>query len=103
MLYKNESDDPAKWLDEPASRAGGAIAVLISVPFLAVGVPVLAVNIYYFNDHRKHARKRDEYQKAYDRYRKRRQDAGLEEVHLMVVPTFDVASAGSGVKLLVEF
>lgn len=81
----------------------GAVLLTIGLPMLAAGGPLFAANLYNLIHRKEHAQKRDEYQKAYERCRKRRQNAGLEGVRLTIVPTFDVASAGRGVKLLVEF
>ncbi len=76
---------------------------VISVPLLAVGLPILGYNIYYLNDHRAHARQRDEYLKAENAYNRRRAAENPNAVNISIVPTIDYAHAGGGMNLMVTF
>ncbi|SHK69299.1 hypothetical protein [Fibrobacter sp. UWEL] len=79
------------------------MCTIISVPLLAVGLPILGYNIYYLNDHRAHARQRDEYLKAENAYNRRRAAGNPNAVNISIVPTIDYAHAGGGMNLMVTF
>lgn len=74
-----------------------------SVPLLLVGGPLLGYNIHYLNEHRAHARQRDEYLKAENAYKRRRAAGNPNAVNISIVPTINFAHAGGGMNLMVSF
>lgn len=79
------------------------VLLTASVPLLLVGGPLLGYNIYYLNEHRAHARQRDEYLKAENAYKRRRAAGNPDAVSISIVPTIDFAHAGGGMNLMVAF
>lgn len=80
-----------------------SMSMVISVPLLAVGLPILGYNIYYLNEHREHDRKLDEYLKAENAYKRRRAAGNPNAVNISIVPTINFAHVGGGMNLMVAF
>jgi len=81
----------------------GGFMLIFSVPCYLVGVPVLTVNIYYYNVHKNHAIKRDKYRESLKRYKQRKESEDSDAVRLMIVPSVNFANASGGLNLLVAF
>ena len=90
-----------KSLNSIAGRAGGALTMIASAPFLLIGVPVLSYNIYKYNERRGHANKRDEYQQSLDSYNQRRGTSG--SIKMSLFPSLDFINGGGGLNLLTQF
>jgi len=89
--------------DEISTKIAGAVLFAASIPFLVVGIPVLTANIYYYNVHKNHAIKRDQYRESLKRYKQRRESEDSDAVRLMIVPSVNFTNASGGVNLLVAF
>lgn len=81
----------------------GAHMMVYSAPVILIGLPVLGFNIYFYNVHKNHAMKSDEYQKSLESYRKRHSVAKAGVARLMLLPTVNVANAGAGLMLTGSF
>ena len=81
----------------------GGFMLIFSVPCYLVGIPVLTANIYYYNVHKNHAIKRDQYRESLKRYKQRRESEDSDAVRLMIVPSVNFTNASGGVNLLVAF
>lgn len=79
-----------------------ALATIIGVPLIASGGSVLIYNIYAVGRDLGHKRKRKEFERAYELYKNRRKDSGLA-TNFFLTPTFNVATLGPGMNLLVTF
>ena len=86
--------------DEIATKIAGGVLLGISIPFLAIGVPLLAYNIYQYNVRKNHANKRDEYIRAYKRYESKKKK---ESVQWMMFPVVDFANANASLNAVVTF
>ena len=89
-----------KSLNSIAGRAGGALTMIASAPFLLIGIPVLSYNIYKYNERRGHANKRDEYQRSLDDYKLRQGTSS--SVKMTILPSLDFINGG-GLNLLTQF
>ena len=90
-----------KSLNSIAGRAGGALTMIASAPFLLIGIPVLSYNIYKYNERRGHANKRDEYQRSLDDYKLRQGTSS--SVKMTILPSLDFTNGGGGLNLLTQF
>lgn len=90
-----------KSLNSIAGRAGGALTMIASAPFLLIGIPVLSYNIYKYSERKGHANKRDEYQRSLDSYNQRRGTSG--SVKMSLFPSIDFFNDGGGLNLLMQF
>ena len=90
-------------MQSPDDRIEGKLLILISIPVLLIGMPVMVVNIGDYKVHKKHAMKRDKYQEALDRYKVRMQEEGWKSVQFMVVPTLNLAKASFGANAVLQF
>lgn len=97
-----ENNGSEGWDEVFESLAEGSLLVA-SVPLLLVGGPVLGYNIYKLNEHRAHARQRDEYLKAENAYKRRRAAGNPNAVNISIVPTINFAHVGGGMNLMVAF
>ena len=86
--------------DEIATKIAGGVLLGISIPFLAIGVPLLAYNIYQYNVRKNHANKRDEYIRAYNRYKKQKEETSLQ---IMLLPSINFAHNAAGFSAVVAF
>jgi len=98
FIAKHDDD-----IDEFISEAVGVIFMFYSIPVLGVGIPVLRVNICYYNVHKNHAIKRDKYRKSRELYKQRRKSENSAAMRLMIVPSVNFENAGGGINLLVAF
>ena len=81
----------------------GTFCILGSIPFLGFGLPILSYNIYQYSARKEHARKRDEYQNALDRYKLRKKDGESRTFRIMLFPSLKVNDGGGGLKTLLLF
>ena len=81
----------------------GTFCILGSIPFLGFGLPILSYNIYQYSARKEHARKRDEYQNALDRYKLRKKDGESRTFRIMLFPSLNVIDGGGGLKALLSF
>ena len=95
-----KSDDAG---DEIFTKVAGGVLLAASIPFLVVGIPVLTVNIYYYNVHKNHAIKFDKYRELLKLYKQRRERENSDAVRLMIIPSMNFANASGGLNLLVAF
>jgi len=98
IRYKSEDS-----FDQDLTRGFGRIFIAFSIPFYLVGIPVLTANIYYYNVHKNHAIKRDQYRESLKLYKQRREREDSDAVRLMIIPSVNFANASGGVNLLVAF
>ena len=68
--YSNSKD----WGNEFAAKMEGTICLLGGGLLFAIGTPLLAYNIYQYNVRKNHVEKRDEYIRAYKRYKKQKEE-----------------------------
>ena len=66
----------------------------------AIGTPLLAYNIYQYNVRKNHAEKRDEYIRAYKRYKKQKEETSLQ---IMLLPSINFAHNAAGLSAVVAF
>ena len=86
--------------DEIATKIAGGVLLGISIPFLAIGVPLLAYNIYQYNVRKNHANKRDEYIRAYKRYESKKKK---ESVQWMIFPSVDFVNSNASLNAVMLF
>ena len=86
--------------DEIATKIAGGVLLGISIPFLAIGVPLLAYNIYQYNVRKNHAEKRDEYIRDYKRYEKQKEEISLQ---IMLLPSINFAHKSTGLNAVGAF
>ena len=98
ILYN--SNDP---YENVAGNVLGSLSLLISIPFLGVGIPVLSYNTYKYIVHKGHANKRDEYQAALDRYKLRKRGDESSALQLMIFPELNFIEKRGGVNAVVRF
>lgn len=98
ILYN--SNDP---YENVAGNVLGSFSLLISIPFLGVGIPVLSYNTYKYIVHKGHANKRDEYQAALDRYKLRKRGGESSALQLMIFPELNFIEKRGGVNAVVRF
>jgi hypothetical protein len=98
MNYKNGNAT-----DEIFTAIGGSIMLAISIPFYLFGTPILIYNIYQYNVHKSHLRKRDEYQEALDRYKQRKRGGVSGAVQLMILPELNFIERRSGLNAVFLF
>lgn len=98
-IYAFASNYHTESSGDVAGRMIGGLSMIVSIPFLAVGIPVLSYNIYQYNDWEDHTKKRDEYQRSLDSCR--RKDSG--SMRIMLLPSLDFINSGGGLSLLAQF
>ena len=94
------SDSRTENFDDVANGVLGGYCLLLGVPLITVGIPVLSYNTYKFAVRKGHANRRDEYIDAFKRYKEKRESGSVE---WLLVPSVDLANAGGGLNLLVAF
>ena len=94
------SDSRTENFDDVAYGVLGGYCLLLGVPLITVGIPVLSYNTYKFAVRKGHANRRDEYIDAFKRYKAKRESGSVE---WLLVPSVDLANAGGGLNLLVAF
>lgn len=100
-LYFFLDNNNKKSLNSIAGRSGGMLTMIVSIPFLGIGIPVLSYNIYKYNERKGHANKRDEYQRSLDSYNQRRGTSG--SIKMSLFPSLDFFNGGGGLNLLMQF
>ena len=94
--YSNSKD----WRNEFAAKMEGTICLLGGGLLFAIGMPLLAYNIYQYNVRKNHAEKRDEYIRAYKRYKKQKEETSLQ---IMLLPSINFAHNAAGFSAVVAF
>ena len=94
--YSNSKD----WGNEFAAKMEGTICLLGGGLLFAIGTPLLAYNIYQYNVRKNHANKRDEYIRAYKRYKKQKEETSLQ---IMLLPSINFAHNAAGLSAVVAF
>ena len=94
--YSNSKD----WGNEFAAKMEGTICLLGGGLLFAIGMPLLAYNIYQYNIRKNHANKRDEYIRAYNRYKKQKEETSLQ---IMLLPSINFAHNAAGLNAVVAF
>ena len=94
--YSNSKD----WGNEFAAKMEGTICLLGGGLLFAIGTPLLAYNIYQYNVRKNHAEKRNEYIRAYKRYKKQKEETSLQ---IMLLPSINFAHNAAGFSAVVAF
>ena len=102
-LYAMFDSSNQQSFDGAFNRVGGFFVILVSVPVLLFGIPVIVNSVGDYKMHKEHAIKRDKYQEAFDRYKVRMQQEGWQSVQLRVVPTLNLANASFGANAILSF
>ena len=98
LLYEYSNSEA--WGTEFAAKMEGTICLLGGGLLFAIGVPLLAYNIYQYNVRKNHAEKRDEYIRAYNRYKKQKEETSLQ---IMLIPSINFAHNAAGLSAVVAF
>ena len=89
---------------ESFSDIGGSalslISTFFSIPMLSIGIPLLVHNINKYSSRKNHAEKRDEYIRAYKRYKKQKEETSLQ---IMLLPSINFAHNAAGLSAVVAF
>ncbi|MBO5422953.1 MAG: hypothetical protein J6A06_04100 [Fibrobacteraceae bacterium] len=89
---------------ESFSDIGGSalslISTFFSIPMLSIGIPLLVHNINKYSSRKNHAEKRNEYIRAYKRYKKQKEETSLQ---IMLLPSINFAHNAAGLSAVVAF
>ena len=78
----------------------GFISISLSIPFFSVGIPIFIYNNNKYLSRKNHANKRDEYIRAYKRYKKQKEETSLQ---IMLLPSINFAHNAAGLNAVVAF
>ena len=78
----------------------GFISIYLSIPPFSIGIPLLVHNINKYSNRKNHAEKRDEYIRAYKRYKKQKEETSLQ---IMLLPSINFAHKSTGLNAVVAF
>ena len=78
----------------------GFISISLSIPFFSVGIPIFIYNNNKYLSRKNHANKRDEYIRAYNRYKKQKEETSLQ---IMLLPSINFAHNAAGFSAVVAF
>ena len=89
---------------ESFSDIGGSalslISTFFSIPMLSIGIPLLVHNINKYSSRKNHAEKRNEYIRAYKRYKKQKEETSLQ---IMLLPSINFAHNAAGLSAVLVF
>ena len=89
---------------ESFSDIGGSALSLIStfcsIPMFSIGIPLLVHNINKYSSRKNHAEKRNEYIRAYKRYKKQKEETSLQ---IMLLPSINFAHNAASLSAVVAF
>ena len=80
--------------------SGVGTAMLTSVAIIALGVPILVYNINKYKERMVIANKRNEYIRAYKRYKKQKEETSLQ---IMLLPSINFAHNAASLNAIVVF
>ena len=78
----------------------GFISIYLSIPPFSIGIPLLVHNINKYSNRKNHAEKRDEYIRAYKRYKSKKKNTSVQ---WMIFPSVDFVNSNASLNAVVMF